>query len=138
MEFINIKMALNIQEAGEMIYSTEWGYKIGLIIRHTKGCILQVKSMEKEPINGVMAANTQATGRIIRLAVRVFIDGSTEGDMRVNGKIITCKAMECILGKMEGVIKANIKRIKSMGTESTPGPTVEDMKGGGIKLSNSV
>ena len=97
-----------------------------------------VKSMEKGHISGAMGVNTQATGRIIRLVVRVFTDGLTEGDTKVNGKIIICKVMECIHGKMEGAIKANIRRIKSMDTGFMLGQTVEDMKGGGIKRSNSV
>ena len=63
---INIKTALNIQETGEMIYNTEWEYKIGPIIHLTKGCISRVKSMGKERTNGVTGVNIQAIGRIIK------------------------------------------------------------------------
>ena len=66
MACINIKMVLNIQVTGEMIYSTEWEYKIGPITHHTKGCILRVKSTGKERTNGVTGVNTQVIGRIIK------------------------------------------------------------------------
>ena len=66
MACINIKTALNIQVTGEMIYNTEWEYKIGPITHHTKGCILRVKSTGKEHTNGVTGVNTPVIGRTIK------------------------------------------------------------------------
>ena len=66
MVFINIKMERNTRATGEMIYSTEWASKIGQIIHPIKECILPVKNMEKELINGVMGVNTLVTGKIIK------------------------------------------------------------------------
>ena len=62
----NIKTVLNIQVTGEMIYNTEWEYKIGPIIHLTKACISRVKSTGKERTNGVMVVNTQVIGRTIK------------------------------------------------------------------------
>jgi hypothetical protein len=43
------------------------------MVHHIQGCTLKDRNMEKESINGLMAAGTMGNGRTTRLMERVFV-----------------------------------------------------------------
>lgn len=95
-------------------------------------------SMVSAAINGQTEVNTLVIGAKTKYVDSVFIPGSTAGDMKENGTIITWRAMECTFGMMEGCMKANTKMTKRMGSAFTLGLTVDATKATGTEESNTV
>ena len=94
------------------------------------------KSMEKDPIYGVMALNMMGSGLIIKSTDMESTLGWMEELMKDLGKITTCTDKVYILGVMEENMMESITWIKNMGMESIIGLMGGGMKGTGQMGSN--
>ena len=117
-----------MRDCGSISYKTVKDHKVGQMAVHLMANSKKGRKMEKESINGMMAAIIQENGLIIRLMDMVSIIGETEKYMKVNGSKGKCMEKANIFGRMEGDIRETIRMIESMAKVYTIGQTGEYLR----------
>ena len=134
----NMQMGRSILENGKMICNTDEDKKLGPTAQSMKDNTMRVKSMEKEPISGLMVLHTQGVGLTIKFAGQVLTLGPMVGSTKANGATTICMVAASTLGLMVGVMKENTKMIRNMDLENTLGQMGVSTKVHGRMESNTV
>jgi len=86
--------------------------------------------------NGTMDPVMTDNGSKIKSKVLESTHGWTADSMKASGWTTTCTALVFILGKMAESMKENIKTIRNMDSEFTPGPMAGDTVAIGAEVNS--
>lgn len=85
-----------------------------------------------------MVQSMKVTGLTIESVVMASTYGRMGGSFMGNGRTMTWKALDSIIGVMEEVIKVSITMIRRVDMDNTSGLMAGSMKGGGRRANNMV
>lgn len=107
------------------------GQNIGMMVRNTLEGIGRGRNTAMVCICGRIAPATKATGKKIKLRVSVHTLGRTGVDTQATGRIAICMGKESMSGLMGDVMRADMLRTRSRGTECTGGQMDADTRATG-------